>query len=237
MSTINGKGAILAQEIHATTARLGGPTFFKERHMDNSNFDDTFARDLDNESDDLLNTVDARGGSTGAAQIYMNMLWHYSAWVHLPSIVESGELRGSNAWAADELPMLWFSANQKWEPTATKMWRYDSGKVLRLTFKEQANHFGCIRFGLAAADQRLLNWGDACTVAGTPRGIRRTLQKVGKKRGGNPAHWFATPETIPLAELDFQVWGWSEGWCNTTGPKDMAEVWVKTRGTELIAPT
>jgi len=158
----------------------------------------------------------------------MNMVWHYAPWAHLPAMVESGALRGSNAAAAGELPMLWFSANQLWEPTATKMVVNHTGALVSLTFKQQAERFGCIRFGLAADDPRLLNWKDACTAASTPLETRQVLEKVGKKKGGNPAHWFGTDATIPLTELHFQVW--NEGWHDATSPQDMAEAWTKVRG-------
>jgi hypothetical protein len=152
------------------------------------------------------------------------MVWHYSAWARLPDIVESGELRGSNAWAAGELPMLWFSANQQWEPTATKLYTSDSGVTVSLTFQQQADNFGCIRFGMAANDMRLLNWKAACTTAGTRRDTRRTLEKIGKKKGGDPSQWFATASAIPLSELHFQVW-LNNAWNDATSPRDMAKVW------------
>jgi hypothetical protein len=49
------------------------------------------------------------------------MLWHYAPWFYLQHMVDSGDLRPSNAGAPDLTPTLWFSANQNWEPTATKL--------------------------------------------------------------------------------------------------------------------
>ena len=46
-------------------------------------------------------------------------VWHYAPWSYLVRMVEFGALRPGNASATNEVPMLWFSANQKWEPTAT----------------------------------------------------------------------------------------------------------------------
>ena len=140
------------------------------------------------------------------------MVWHYAPWTYLPAIIESGFLKGSNAGAADESPMLWFSANQKWEPTATKMIRNGAGAISTMTFEQQVKLLGCIRFGLDANDYRLLNWKDACNFAGTPRESRRSLERVGKKSGADPAHWFAVASEISLSELHFQVWegGWRD---------------------------
>ena len=154
----------------------------------------------------------------------MNMVWHYAPWARLPAIVESGVLRGSNAGADGENPMLWFSANQQCEPTAIKMVRAQ-GKLVQLTFEQQAETLGFIRFGLPDNDYRLLNWRASCAVAGTPRETRRTLEKVGKRQGGNPGHWFAVSSEIRLNELRFQVW-LADQWCSAEGEiKEYAEVW------------
>lgn len=164
------------------------------------------------------------------------MVWHYATWASLPRIVESGALRGSNAGAPGEAPMLWFSANQQWEPTATK-WRTDkTGKPFPMTFKEQVKTVGCIRFGLPADDPCLLNWKAACAAAGTPRETRRSLEKVGKKKGADPANWFATLRQVALSELHFQVW--AGGWFDATSPQDMADVWTEEQAiyaTKIIA--
>jgi hypothetical protein len=156
------------------------------------------------------------------------MVWHYAPWAYLPAIVESGVLQASNAGAENEQPMLWFSANQQWEPTATKMITTKGGSLAPQTFKQQAVRLGCIRFGLAANDLRLLKWTDACITAGTPRKQRRKMENVGRRMGGNPAHWFASAESISLPELHFQVW--HDAWCDTTSPQDMAAVWTEVRG-------
>ena len=155
----------------------------------------------------------------------MNMVWHYAPWAYLPAMVESGALRGSNTGAEGEAPMLWFSANQQWEPTATKMIRNSAGATVSMTFKQQVQMVGCIRFGMGADDCRLLDWKAACAFAGTTRDSRRALERVGKKKGADPAHWFATAAPIPLTELYFQVW--ADGWRDSTSPQDMAAVWVE----------
>jgi hypothetical protein len=146
------------------------------------------------------------------------MYWHYAPWEYLPSIVESGNLRASNAGAPDELPMLWFSANQQWEPTATKVDnKQNRGNAHDI--KQQDERFGCIRFGLSATDSRLLNWNDACHANGITRDIRRSMEKAGKKLGGDPANWYATAQNISITELYFQVWVGS--WGNAV-PEEMA---------------
>lgn len=153
------------------------------------------------------------------------MVWHYAPWMRLASIVESGALRCSNAGAPNEQPMLWFSAHQEWEPTATKMVNTKSG-LLPLTFHQQAEQFGCIRFGLPASDMRLKNWKEACVAAGTPRAAVRALELAGEKRGASPAHWFGSAVSIAPEDLRFQVW--TGEWLDAVAVQ-MAHAWTKSR--------
>jgi hypothetical protein len=152
----------------------------------------------------------------------MITLWHYAPACHLDRIGETGHLRPSNAGAPAELPLLWFSANQVWEPTAAKMVRDVAGCVRTLTHLEMRK-LGIVRFGIASTDSRLFSWKSACNLAGTPRDMRRTLERVGIKSGAHPQHWFATPAPMPLDELTLQIWdgGWKaidyrEFECGTT---------------------
>jgi len=156
-----------------------------------------------------------------------NVLWHYAPWSRLHEIVKSGFLQRSNASAPKELPMLWFSANQVWEPTATKNMWLKSGQLMPLTFEAKNAKFGCIRFGIAEADPRLQKWKQACATAGILRGMRCTLERVGKKMGANPEDWHATAVNVPLNELHFQVW--SSGWKDESSAKDMADAWTQLR--------
>jgi hypothetical protein len=155
----------------------------------------------------------------------MTRVFHYAPWAYLPQIVTSGALLPNNAGAEVEVPLLWFSANQQWEPTAGKTWKAEG--ILMMTFRQQLQRAGCIRFGLPAADMRLLCWKDACAVAGIPREARRNLERSGKKRGAEPSHWFAIAQPMPLTELDLEVFG-EEAW-QPADPSEMAEVWTKCR--------
>jgi len=95
--------------------------------------------------------------------------------------------------------------------------------VRLLTFREQVERVGCIRFGLPANDLRALPWTAACTHAGITRETRRELERVGKKRGGDPKHWFAIPYEVPLSAFTFEVFG-DNAW-HFADPAEMAEVW------------
>lgn len=152
----------------------------------------------------------------------MKKVYHYAPWAFLAQIVDSGELRPSNAGAPTERPMLWFSAHPHWEPTATKP-VIRASKLCHVTFDEQVGRLGCMRFALSAADARLMKWNAACKAAGTPRDIQRKLEAVGKRMGATPAHWFATACSIPLPELQFQVF--VGHWADAEANSAMAQVW------------
>jgi hypothetical protein len=79
----------------------------------------------------------------------VDRFYHYAPWEYLSKIVATGKLIPSNAGgSSNEAALLWFSANQKWEPTATKVFRSNSGAFRRMKFHEQEVSFGCIRFGI-----------------------------------------------------------------------------------------
>ena len=72
----------------------------------------------------------------------------------------------------------------------------------------------------------VIDWKRACVVAGTPREKRRSLERVGRKRGADPRHWFACAVAVPLPDLTFQVF---VGEWGAADPGEMAKVWTTTR--------
>lgn len=133
---------------------------------------------------------------------------HYAPCNYLPNIVASGILRPSssdNLEDGSELPLLWFSANQKWEPTATKLIGSANGSIRSMTMAEQLERFGCCRFSMPANDPRLMPWIKACRFAGRGYTRQRKMEAAGKKLSASPADWYAVAEPIPLAELAFSI--------------------------------
>lgn len=150
------------------------------------------------------------------------LYWHYAPWARLDQIVQDGYLRPSNTGAENETPLLWFSARQDWEPTASKL-AGNATSLWRMTLQEQRDSIGCIRFGLRHNHPRLLPWAAACKLAGTSFTSRRKLEAVGKRIGGSPSDWFAMEGVIPLTELRFQVL--LDRW-HDARPVEMVEVWA-----------
>lgn len=60
--------------------------------------------------------------------------WHYTTGVNFIKIVESGFLLPTDACInLGELPVLWFSLNQHWEPTSRKAMITEDGRFRSLT--------------------------------------------------------------------------------------------------------
>lgn len=157
----------------------------------------------------------------------MTLVWHYATWASLPQIAAAGELMPRDDRGEGERPMVWFSANQQREPSATKWVRLDDGRARRLTPGEQAERFGSVRFGMSADDSRLLRWNDACRAAGITFTHRRKLEAAGRILGANPSYWFGVAQAVALIGLRFQVLG--EQW----GEADISEAaraWTTARG-------
>jgi len=134
------------------------------------------------------------------------IVWHYTDQRFVAEIFEAGELRPAHTVGLYGAPLLWFSADQQWEPMAT---------MTMLTPREEA-----VRFGIDASDPRLLNWKATCDFVGRTSGERKHYEKVYKKCGANATHWRAAPEPIPLEALTYQTWRIGAGWRNAYFLKD-----------------
>lgn len=134
----------------------------------------------------------------------MRRIYHYTSQAqHLPLILESGKLIG-RADLETEKPLVWFSLNTDWEPTATKpIWQH--GVLTQQTPHDYRRRFGMARLSLPANDPRLMDWRAACKYAGIPTRDRKAMEAVGKKAGGNPKHWYAAPGPISVSELKVEI--------------------------------
>lgn len=124
-------------------------------------------------------------------------LWHYTIPQYLPPIIEAGGLLPATAGIAEgERPAVWFSANQRWEPTAAKM-------GLR-TLDAMTERFGCmVRFGIAR--EAALPWRRLVPAVGMPESMRKALERAGRTLGASPDSWFGVIGSVPLADLAVEI--------------------------------
>lgn len=140
-------------------------------------------------------------------------VWHYTFGHKLGPIYETGGLLPNAPKVAPrEKPVLWFSADQAFEPTATKLVQRPGERTLsRLSMQELHDIAGLFRFGISAADPRLVPWS-----AGLPRrarisgpGVAGMLRAAAEVRA-KPTNWFGSFDVIQLDELDFECWTGSD---------------------------
>lgn len=134
------------------------------------------------------------------------LVHHYTSESHhLPMILASGELCPSiDAGFEHEPPLLWFSRNQQWEVTVSRMAKKRGNGLRPLTFRQQWAILGWVRFSLPADDSRLMIWPDACRYAGIDSASRRQMEAKGRRRGASPTDWLAIATDVLLADVRLQ---------------------------------
>ena len=139
-------------------------------------------------------------------------LWHYTVGHKLPLIRESNALRPNGARIApNERPVLWFSSDPVYEPTAIKLVQMpDQGRLHRPSVRELHELIGVFRFAIDRADPRLDNWPTVQRKARiSPAGVASMI-RAGVEVGAKPMNWFGAFQEIPLADLQFESWTGTE---------------------------
>lgn len=141
--------------------------------------------------------------SVGAASVF-----HYTVGTALAQIAASGHLQPSAvAVKLRERPVLWFSSNPKFEPTAIKMFLWEgSTEPVLPTFAELAEGIGVYRFALPAGDPRLVPWQRLPLVARIAPADVRKMMATGLRVGARPADWSGSLVAIPVGEVTLEVW-------------------------------
>lgn len=130
--------------------------------------------------------------------------WHYTTGQNFLSITESGWLRPATAYVVPpEKPVLWFSLNQQFEPTALKGLA-DNGVYRGATLEETYTiGGGLVRFGVSPHD--LLGGERLRKRAHIDRRVWAGLAAVGIKAGADPALWMGTTTAIEASLTVIEV--------------------------------
>lgn len=140
----------------------------------------------------------------------VSAVWHYTVGVHLPAIEQASSLVPVQApYACSGQPILWFSRQAYWEPSAASFCWKRSGATHIPPATSTAERQGLYRFGLRSDDVRLAPWPAVTRLADI--GIPETMAMAarGLQQGAVPTDWCGALEAIPLTELLFQRW---DGW-------------------------
>jgi len=141
------------------------------------------------------------------------LIWHYTAKVHLENILQDGLLKVSEFEKQQRFkkPSLWFSANQEWEPTATKLAGDGLGGIRSLTKEEMHELFGLARISVKYSELKFNTWAAYKHISGLATSWLDNMEKVGIEKGGNPKEWFVTFNSIPENEwVNVQIWDGDE---------------------------
>jgi len=109
--------------------------------------------------------------------------------------MEDAQLKPTSAYIAErEKPILWFSMDQVWEPTACKATE-ELGVIKRLT-KNETFQLGCglVRFGVDP--HILIPWPKIGHMARMSKRIQKSLTREGIRQGANPCLWMGTLEPV-----------------------------------------
>lgn len=132
--------------------------------------------------------------------------WHYTIGAHFLSIMDSGILLPYDPKKTlSEYPVLWFSLNQEWEPTACKGAVKRGGKYATLS-KYATRELGCgpARFGFPTA--LLRNWAQLRKAAKFKTRHSNALEKVGYDQDTIPAQWMGSLQKIAVSDLMIEFW-------------------------------
>lgn len=129
--------------------------------------------------------------------------WHYTTGQKFMSIVESGaiytEAKTTPIQIQGMVDVVWFSTNQKWEPTSAKGIIDEKtghnrsatrGEMIRLAG-------GLVRFGISVDSSFLLTWDEwkeKCTCEGK---IIKNMEKTAQRQGANVKNFRACVNDVP----------------------------------------
>ena len=140
-------------------------------------------------------------------------IWHYTTGRHFPSILKERKIRNEISFFVPppQLPVTWFSLNQVWEPTASKVsFRVKVGPMIL----RDANSLACdglFRIGVDPSDAPF-SIRQLIKVARSDRMTVTALIRSGMRFGANPKDWRFTPNEVPEDRWRaIQVWDEESG--------------------------
>lgn len=138
------------------------------------------------------------------------LAWHYTTGQKFESIIDSQYLDPKKTITPkNERPILWFSLNQHFEPTAQKSKRSANGIILPLGMQGTYElGGGLIRFGYPSA--QLIEWEKLARKAGMSKAVIQALARVGLEQSANPKHWLGSFKKINIDHCVIEVFNGSE---------------------------
>lgn len=140
------------------------------------------------------------------------LAWHYTLGRHLLPILENGHLLPHDQpdTPAVECPVLWFSLNQRYEPSAAKRLELDGvPQPATLTVMRQLGN-GVYRLGVPP---RNLLTGEALRKhARISKDRWQALAQQAQACGAAISEWYGTIDPLPASECVIEVWQPDGSW-------------------------
>lgn len=124
--------------------------------------------------------------------------FHYTPEIRIEEIINSGviNLATKSIFHKKEKPVAWVSTNLFWENTATKSSCDIFGNVIRLSFEEQLNNFGCAR--IEVKENGLMTWAKLKHEANMDLTVAKAFEETGLIQGSNPKEWYGSLQPIGI---------------------------------------
>lgn len=132
-----------------------------------------------------------------------SLAWHYTTGSHLQKITAAGWLDPkATVQPKNELPVIWFSKNQYWEPTAQKMGAFD-GRLELLGMEGTCERgYGLVRFGFP--EKKLIPWPKIARRARIVLTEQREMEARGVAQGATPADWMGAVKRVRVDDCVVQ---------------------------------
>jgi hypothetical protein len=137
--------------------------------------------------------------------------WHYTIGQHASSIYSAGVIKCATAGIQkNEKPVVWFSTQRRWEPSASKT------TMLCITIEDHLDLCGSVwRFGVPTS--ALLNWTALCKAAKISPKWQKIL--INSSVSGKPYDkysWYGSIVEVPVDKCVVECWvrgesGWRSG--------------------------
>jgi hypothetical protein len=141
------------------------------------------------------------------------MVWHYTIADRADGILEDGLIRPATAGVPDhEKPVVWFSANPRWEPTANKIiMTMGTERVLSTNEMLYSGFAGSLwRFGVQ--HDALIPWVPLQRIARIKKKEAKRLSRKAIKDRANPMHWYGSLEPVRVEDTTIECHNRYRGW-------------------------
>ena len=124
------------------------------------------------------------------------MIYHDTKVFNLPSILARGLKPTDVLIAPGELPVLWFTTNERWEPTVLSVF----APSLEAAHEAMLRHGGLARI---VCDQTVAPhpWKELKEIARIPSKIAMILYRAAIDLGSRPGEWRGTLDVVPVTQF------------------------------------